>query len=265
MRITNRQRDAVLDYGALESFVVLGRRHEIFRSLWFNADNAIERRLGIALADHFTDRRPGDRTTGITFVESNDLLAESTALSTPKPGRNRAVGQEDGRKPDANDIEDSQREDAHRQEDQKRNPGDRIAGHGYAIDTPGCESRDWKFKQSEQHNLPGYRQQTTSLKNYISGRLCEDIANDCAGHVREPEIAARVTIGQFLAVEAEQGQHRSVKVVHAGAVFAGAKTKLIRCAVSRPAANAAAGKPDAKPVMIVIASQLGFTTVAQLD
>src|ERR1051325_1580253 len=168
MPITNRQGDAVLDDSALESFVVLGRRHEILRSFWFNADNAIERRLGIALTDHLADRRPGDRATVISFLESDAFFGESTALSTPKPGRNRAVGQEDWRKHDANDIEDSQREDAHRQEDQKRNPGDRIAGHGYAIDTPGCESRDWKFKQSEQHNLLGYRQQTTSLKNYIS-------------------------------------------------------------------------------------------------
>src|SRR5437868_4521562 len=74
-----------------------------------------------------------------------------------------------------------------------------------------------------------------------------------------------MAVGQSFVVEAEQVQHRGVQVMNAGAFLGGPKTKLIGSAINCAPPNAPARQPDAEAVVIVIAAQLGFAAVSQLD
>ena len=61
--------------------------------------------------------------------------------------------------------------------------------------------------------------------------LRDDIRNDLAVDVGQPEITPRVAVGQALVVEAHQSQQRRVQVVHVDGVIDGLEAELVGRAV----------------------------------
>src|SRR5262245_1049045 len=73
--------------------------------------------------------------------------------------------------------------------------------------------------------------------------LCQDVANDVAVHVGEPEVAARVAVGQLLVIEPHEMQDRGVEVVDVDFLFAHGRPNFIGRAISESALDPAAGQP----------------------
>src|SRR5437660_9790297 len=74
--------------------------------------------------------------------------------------------------------------------------------------------------------------------------LRQNLSNDFAMHVRESHIAAAEADGQSLVVEAEQMQHRRVKIVHFHSAGDDLVTPFVGFAVRHSRFDAAAGKPN---------------------
>ena len=113
----------------------------------------------------------------------------------------------------------------------------------------------------EQPAIGVFREQMLLQLRQIFGSagsrsLRDDVPHHSSRDIGEPEIAAGMTVGQLLVVEAEQVQHGRVEIVNARSVFDGAKTELVRRPIRGAAAHAPAGEPDAEAVVIVIAAEL---------
>jgi hypothetical protein len=73
-------------------------------------------------------------------------------------------------------------------------------------------------------------------------------------HIGQAIIATAEVIGQLLMIEAEQMEHRSVKVMDMDFAIDGGSPKLIGGTMGITAANAAAGKHDGEATMIMVSS-----------
>ena len=82
--------------------------------------------------------------------------------------------------------------------------------------------------------------------------LGKNIADDLTVDVGQTEIAPGVAIGETLVVKSEQVQQRGMQVMNAGRLLDRFETEVIGRSVSDPAANSAAGQPDAESVMVVV-------------
>lgn len=72
-------------------------------------------------------------------------------------------------------------------------------------------------------------------------------------HVGQSEIAAGVTIGETGMVETKEVQNRSVEIVNVDAVLNGAVAKIVGGAMNVATFDAAAGQPNGKTPVVVIA------------
>ena len=61
-----------------------------------------------------------------------------------------------------------------------------------------------------------------------------DVANNVAGHIRQAEIAAAVTVGQLCVIEAEQMQNRGMQIVDVHGILDRLETKLVGRSVVMP-------------------------------
>ena len=77
--------------------------------------------------------------------------------------------------------------------------------------------------------------------------------HDVPVQVRQPEIPARVAVGQLRVIEAEEVEDRGVEVVDVDGVLFGSEPELVRRSVDCPAFYASAGQPIRKPVVVVVA------------
>ena len=84
-------------------------------------------------------------------------------------------------------------------------------------------------------------------------------------HVGQTEISARVSISQLLVIQSHQVQNRRVKIVHAGLVLLCREAELVGGSAHGPSFDTTTREPNAKAVMIVIASELAFASTVQLD
>src|SRR5262245_38605951 len=71
----------------------------------------------------------------------------------------------------------------------------------------------------------------------------EDFFNDLAGDVRKPVLPAIVEVGQPFMVHAEEVEHGSMQVVHAGAILDGFITDFIGLAITGAAFDSGACHP----------------------
>src|SRR5690349_18692153 len=85
-------------------------------------------------------------------------------------------------------------------------------------------------------------------------RLGDDLANNLAVHVGETKVTAAIAVGEALVVKAKLVQDGGVQVVDVGAFFLGAEAELVGGAVSHAPLEAAAGEPQRKAPVIVIAA-----------
>jgi hypothetical protein len=92
----------------------------------------------------------------------------------------------------------------------------------------------------------------------------DNLPDHLAVHIRQPEVAPAIAIGQLRVIEAEQVQYGRMQIVHVRLVFDRLKAEIVRGAVGYPAFNAPAGQPDRKTVGIVIAAVLHIHTRAGL-
>ena len=69
----------------------------------------------------------------------------------------------------------------------------------------------------------------------------------------EPEVAALETVGQAFVVDAHQVKYGGVQVIHVYDVFHGVIAQLVGGAVAGASLNAAAGKPHAEALDMMIA------------
>src|SRR5882762_4499811 len=72
-------------------------------------------------------------------------------------------------------------------------------------------------------------------------------------NIRQPVIAAAVTVGQLLMVDAQEMKNRCVEVVHVDFVLDRVPAELIRRAVDDAAPDAAAGQPHGETEWMMFA------------
>ena len=95
----------------------------------------------------------------------------------------------------------------------------------------------------------------TPQKQALSG---DNILDDLAIHVRQPEIAAGVAVGQPGVIQAQQVQDRRVQVVDVDLVFDRVIAVVVGLAVGEARLDAAAGHPHRVAVRIVVAAVVAF-------
>ena len=86
-----------------------------------------------------------------------------------------------------------------------------------------------------------------------SGGSGQDVGDDVAEHVGEPEVSAGVAVGELFVVQAEQVQDGGVQVVHVDLVGDGVVAELVGRAVGEARLHAAAGEPDGEALGVVVA------------
>src|SRR5262249_35484623 len=84
--------------------------------------------------------------------------------------------------------------------------------------------------------------------------LSQDAGNDVAFDIGQAEVAALEAVGELRVVEAQAVQQRGVEVVYVYAIADDVVAVVVRFAVGMPAANAAAGHPDAVAAAVMIAA-----------
>src|SRR2546429_252112 len=72
------------------------------------------------------------------------------------------------------------------------------------------------------------------------------VVNDLAVHIGQTPVGAVVAEGQFLVIDAEQVQHRRMKVVGRGGILGGLPGPLVALAVGHAAFDAASSHPTDK-------------------
>src|SRR5438105_1986424 len=73
--------------------------------------------------------------------------------------------------------------------------------------------------------------------------LRDDVVDDGARDVREPEVAAAVPVRQLRVIDAEQVEDGRVQIVHVNRFLDGLEPEVVRRAVNRAAFHATAGEP----------------------
>lgn len=87
-----------------------------------------------------------------------------------------------------------------------------------------------------------------------AGPLRNQLFDDIAVNVGQPEIATGVTKSQLRVIEAQQLQESRMKIVDVDRVFYRLETKIIGRAVNISSAHTATRQPHCEAVMIVIAT-----------
>ena len=95
--------------------------------------------------------------------------------------------------------------------------------------------------------------------------LRDDFPNHISRDIREAKISAGMTISEFFVIESEQMQHRRVQIVNARAIFHSFEAEFVCCAIDRAAPHPSTSEPNAEAVMIMVATQFGFSAVTQLN
>lgn len=85
-------------------------------------------------------------------------------------------------------------------------------------------------------------------------RSGNQLFNDISMNVGEAEVAASVTEGEPLVIEAKQVEERGVEIVNVDFVFDGLKAEFVGRPVDVAAPNTTARQPHGEPVMIVVAA-----------
>src|SRR5260221_12246071 len=91
-------------------------------------------------------------------------------------------------------------------------------------------------------------------KNAGPRSLHQNVLDHLPAHIGQAEVAAAVAVGEAFVVEAHQVEDGGVQVVGVGAFFLGTVAELVGGAVSHAAAETAAGDPERKAPVIVIAA-----------
>ncbi len=86
----------------------------------------------------------------------------------------------------------------------------------------------------------------------------EQLRDERAVNIGQPEVASGVAIRQLFVIEAEQVQDGGVQVVHVDRVFDRGKAELIGGAVDMARTDTAPGHPDGEAVVVVIAAPVGL-------
>src|SRR5262249_6463894 len=86
--------------------------------------------------------------------------------------------------------------------------------------------------------------------------LRNNLVNHVARNVREPEVAAAVTIGQLRVIDAEQVKDRRVQIVYVDRFLDGLEPEVVGRAVDRAALDAAAREPHREAERVVVAAVL---------
>src|SRR5262249_30076713 len=82
----------------------------------------------------------------------------------------------------------------------------------------------------------------------------EELLHHGSMDVSEPEVAARVTVGEGFVVEAEEVEDRGVQVVDVDGVLDGLEAEFVGGAMDMAPLDAAAGQPHGKGVVVVVAA-----------
>src|SRR5262249_24781776 len=82
----------------------------------------------------------------------------------------------------------------------------------------------------------------------------DDVVDDFAVDVSQAEVAAGISVGELLVIEAEQPEDRGVQVVDVDLALDGLEADVVGRTVDMPALDAAAGQPHREAVMIVVAA-----------
>ena len=85
----------------------------------------------------------------------------------------------------------------------------------------------------------------------------EDIANDPSVDVGQPEVAARVTVGEPGVVEPHHVEDRGVEVVDVNRVFGDLVAVFVGSSVALPPLDAAAGEEAGEAVTVMVAAARG--------
>ena len=91
-----------------------------------------------------------------------------------------------------------------------------------------------------------------------------DIPHNLPMHVGQPEVSTGISVGKPCVIEAEQVQDRGVQVMDMHRFFDGLVAEIVGRAVDHASLDAAAGQPDGKAPVIVVATPAG-SAVDHLD
>ena len=86
-----------------------------------------------------------------------------------------------------------------------------------------------------------------------------------AVHIRESKVAAGVTEGELLMIEAQTVQHGGMQVVHTDRGIGRAEAQFVSRSVHCSTTNTATCQPDSETPMIMIATGLRPAVSTQLD
>jgi hypothetical protein len=95
----------------------------------------------------------------------------------------------------------------------------------------------------------------------MGNALRNDIPDDVAVIIRQPEIPTVVAVRQLLVIETKQRQDRGVQIVNVHAIDLSAITELIRLAITRAAFYSTAGHPAAETAAVMIAARRCFASI----
>src|SRR5262249_18752686 len=73
-------------------------------------------------------------------------------------------------------------------------------------------------------------------------------------HVGQPEIAAGVTVGEALVIEAQEPEDSGVQIVNVDRMLDGTEAEIVGGAMNLAALDAAAGQPHAEAIVVVVAA-----------
>lgn len=89
------------------------------------------------------------------------------------------------------------------------------------------------------------------------GAALENLPDHSSVYVRQPEIAARISIGQAFVIESQLMQHGGVEIVHRHFVFRHRHRKFVGRSVGHAPTNSTPGHPNGVAVNVMIPSYLG--------
>ena len=86
-------------------------------------------------------------------------------------------------------------------------------------------------------------------------RSGNDFFHHAPAHIRQPEITAGISVGQFLVIQSQLIQDRRMKIVHVDFILHGAMTEVVGCAVGKAGLHTATGQPGGETTGVVVATR----------
>src|SRR5437667_8085429 len=102
--------------------------------------------------------------------------------------------------------------------------------------------------------LKGLLSPALSSRGSEGERLCENIFYNFATHISQAEIASGVAVSELLVVKAKEMQHGGMEIMDVHRVLDGAISEFVSCAMDIAALHPAAGQPDGKAIVIMVAA-----------